>query len=177
MSNNGEAGARDWFRDALDRYEGPLMRYAQRITGDWERARDVVQETFMRLCMHGQERVDGHLAEWLFTVCRNQALDVRRKERRMTLLADEQAAGTESAVLSPELAAERSESARRILELVDTLPSNQQAAIRFKFQNGLSYREISEITGLTVTNVGFLIHRGLKTVRERMQSSEPTQQN
>lgn len=172
MSNHGEAGARDWFRDALDRYEAPLMRYAQRITGDFERARDVVQETFMRLCSQGQERVDGHLAEWLFTVCRNQALDVRRKERRMTLLADEQASGTEATALAPDMVAERSEAALRILEFVDALPSNQQAVIRFKFQNGLSYREISEITGLTVTNVGFLIHRGLKTVRERMRTTE-----
>lgn len=169
MNNHGEAGARDWFREALRRYEGPLMRYAQRITGDFERARDVVQETFLRLCSHGQEKVDGHLAEWLFTVCRNQALDVRRKERRMTLIADEQVAGTDARAPAPDLLAERSETAGRIMEMVNTLPSNQQAVIRFKFQNGLSYREISEITGLTVTNVGFLIHRGLKTVREKMR--------
>jgi len=42
--------------------------------------------------------------------------------------------------------------------------------IRLRFQNSLRYREIDEVTGLTVTNVGFLIHRGLKTLRERLKS-------
>ena len=173
MSDNGEAGTRDWFRDALDRYEGPLTRYAQRITGDFERARDVVQETFLRLCSHGREKVDGHMAEWLFTVCRNQALDLRRKERRMTLLADDQAAGTEARNVTPDVAAETSDAARRILTLLEDLSANQQAVIRLKFQNGLTYREISEVTGLTISNVGFQIHRGLQILRERMHRSGP----
>ena len=169
MSHNGQAGARDWFRDAHDRYEEPLTRYAQRITGDFERARDVVQETFLRLCSHGHEKVDGHLAEWLFTVCRNRALDLRRKERRMTLLAEDQ--DTEARNMSPDRAAENSEAAGRVMRLLEGLSANQQAVIRLKFQNGLTYREISEVTGLTVTNVGFLIHRGLKTIRERLRSA------
>src|SRR5687767_2374444 len=88
MSQNGHAGRLEWIRRALDRYEGQLTRYAQRITGDGERARDVVQETFLRLCREPPAAVDGHLAEWLFTVCRNQALDVCRKESRMTLMTE-----------------------------------------------------------------------------------------
>ena len=46
------------------------------------------------------------------------------------------------------------------------LPENQQEVIRLKFQQGLSYKEISSVTGLSVTNVGFLIHTGLKRLRE-----------
>ncbi len=169
MTDNGQAGAHDWFRDAHDRYEEPLTRYAQRITGDFERARDVVQETFMRLCSHGHEKVDGHLAEWLFTVCRNRALDLRRRERRMTLLTEDQ--DTEARNSSPELTVENRDAAGRVMRLLEGLSENQQTVIRLKFQNGLSYREISEVTGLTVSNVGFLIHRGLKTIRERMRES------
>jgi RNA polymerase sigma-70 factor (ECF subfamily) len=37
-----------------------------------------------------------------------------------------------------------------------------------KLQDGLSYREISQVTGLSVSNVGFLMHQGIKTIRERM---------
>jgi RNA polymerase sigma-70 factor (ECF subfamily) len=48
------------------------------------------------------------------------------------------------------------------------LPDNQQEVIRLKVQNGLSYREISEVTGLSVSNVGFLLHKGIKTIREKM---------
>ena len=50
------------------------------------------------------------------------------------------------------------------------LPDNQQEVIRLKFQNDLSYREISEITGLSVSNVGFLLHVGIKRLREIMKN-------
>ena len=63
-------------RTAVQQYEGPLLRYAQRITGDLERAQDVVQETFVRLCRQNRAELDGHLAQWLYTVCRNRALTV-----------------------------------------------------------------------------------------------------
>ena len=171
MGNNGHAGNGEWVRSALEQYEGPLTRYAHRITGDVERARDVVQETFLRLCTEERGRLDGHLPEWLFTVCRNKALDVQRKERRMTTLAEMESARSQTREQTPEAAAEQSDSAAHILQLLDDLPPNQQEVIRLKFQNSLSYKEISQITGLTVTNVGFLIHRGLRTVRERVQTS------
>ena len=79
-----------WVRDAVARFEGPLTLYAARLLRDAEAARDVVQETFLKLCASDQASIDGHLAEWLFTVCRNRALDVLRKEHRMTQLRDEQ---------------------------------------------------------------------------------------
>src|SRR5581483_5276894 len=78
------------------RFEGPLVRYAARITGDVERARDVVQETFLALHRERQNgeaesAANGHLPAWLFTVCRRRALDVRRKEQRMLSMTAEQA--------------------------------------------------------------------------------------
>ena len=56
------------------------------------------------------------------------------------------------------------------MRLLDRLPDNQQEVIRLKFQNDLSYREISEITGLSVSNVGFLLHVGIKRLREIMKN-------
>ena len=44
--------------------------------------------------------------------------------------------------------------------------------MRLKFQNGLSYKEIAHITNLSVTNVGFLIHTAIKTLRQRMTEQE-----
>src|SRR5215470_17575017 len=80
----------DWIRTAVGRFEGPLVLYAARFLGDAERARDVVQDTFLKLCAQPRDEVEHRLAEWLFTVCRNRALDVLRKEGRMTQLSDEQ---------------------------------------------------------------------------------------
>lgn len=169
MSSNGKSRSREWIRVALDRYEGELVRYAHRLTGDLERARDVVQETFLRLCRQEQAQLDGHLAEWLFAVCRNKAIDVRRKESRMTTLAAPQTIDTAVREPTPAVLVERRDSAGHILELLASLPANQQEVIRLRFQNSLSYREIAEVTGLTVTNVGFLLHRGLKTIREKVK--------
>ena len=73
---------------AIERFEGPLVRYAARITGDLERGRDVVQETFLRLCREPEVAASDHLAQWLFTVCRRLAIDVRRKETRMSTQGD-----------------------------------------------------------------------------------------
>ena len=73
-----------WIRDAIRRFEVPLLRYAQGITRDAEIARDVVQDTFLKLCRSQQADLGERLAPWLYTVCRNRAIDVCRKEGRMT---------------------------------------------------------------------------------------------
>src|SRR5207248_11793237 len=71
------------FEEIVHRFEIPLLQYARRITGDTEQARDVVQETFVRFQRNGALRREDGPATWLSTVCRNAALNVRRKERRM----------------------------------------------------------------------------------------------
>jgi RNA polymerase sigma factor (sigma-70 family) len=185
-----------WLRAAVSQYEAPLLRYATRLAGNAEVARDVVQDTFLRLCSQPRAAVDGHLAEWLFTVCRNRALDHHRKEGRMQQQV-RQASGPGHAAAAgtrpgrgpeviedagsqafagaspatdndPHAVTERRESVARALALLGTLPRNQQEVIRLKFQEGLSYKEISGITQLTVSHVGVLIHNGLKTLRARM---------
>lgn len=171
MGDNGHAGKGELIRATLARYESPLTRYARRITGDAERARDVVQETFLRLCRDEQAPPPDRVAEWLFTVCRNKALDVRRKESRMTTLADIHLCDSASE-LRPHLATQQRDEADRIRKFVEELPDKQRTAVRLKFAEGLSYREIGRRTGWSVSNVGFLIHQGVKTLRRRMKHTE-----
>jgi RNA polymerase sigma-70 factor (ECF subfamily) len=154
-----------WVRDAVARFEGPLTLYANRFLGDREAARDVVQETFLKLCASDRCSIEDHLAEWLFTVCRNRALDVLRKEHRMSQLSDEQVHRCLSPHPGPFDVAERRELGARVLELLETLPANQREVLRLKFQNGFSYQEISRISGHSISNVGYLIHAGIKTLR------------
>lgn len=172
MSDNGQATRLGWVSAALDRYEGRLLRYAHRITGDEERARDVVQDTFLKLCKEDPSSLNGRLAQWLYTVCRNRALDVRRKESRSGRLPEELPGPVEHRERNPLQTAEQSDTLCLILAEIQQLSANQQECIRLKFQHGLSYREISAVTGLTATNVGFLIHIGLKRVRERIHRRE-----
>ena len=65
---------------------------------------------------------------------------------------------------------EKEEQLTEVLKVLDTLPPNQQEVLRLKFQGDLSYLEISRITNLSVSNVGFLIHTGLKSIRERVRN-------
>jgi RNA polymerase sigma-70 factor (ECF subfamily) len=154
-----------WIVDAVDQYESQLVRYAAWILGDAERAREVAQETFLRLCKEQRAAVENHLAQWLYTVCRNLAFDVRRKENRMSPLTEPDilpAADRTGASL------EREETMSQIVRMMQTLPANQREVLRLKFQCDLSYKEISEITQLSVSNVGFLIHTAIKTLRKEL---------
>lgn len=155
-------------RRALDQYEGALVRYTLGLTGDLETARDVVQDTFLRLWEQPPGSVDGHLAQWLFTVCRNRSLDVQRKVRRMTPLTEIELDHRPAPGPSPADAASTQDDARRIGDLMADLPFNQREVVRLKFQNQLSYQEIAAVTSLSVGNVGFLLHTALKTLRGRM---------
>jgi RNA polymerase sigma-70 factor (ECF subfamily) len=164
-----DAGA-EFMRSALMEYEQPLTRYAAHLTGDPERAREVVQDTFLKLCSQKPLRIRKYLAQWLYTVCRNRALDVRRKERRMTSLSEACLDEQMDCRSMPAEAAEQNDQLHQVLKILGTLPTNQQEVLRLKFQSDLSYAEIGRITGLSAGNVGFLIHTGLKTIREKMQS-------
>jgi RNA polymerase sigma-70 factor (ECF subfamily) len=167
-SDRGEHEA--WIASVVARYESALIRYAAQFTSDVDRARDVVQDAFLRLCREDRAQVDGHVAQWLFTVCRNRALDVRRKEKRMKAITDQQAASQTSREEGQDRVLEREDSFGRVQNVLATLSDNQQEVVRLKFQSGLSYREISDITDLSVSNVGFLLHTALKKIRERLEA-------
>jgi RNA polymerase sigma-70 factor (ECF subfamily) len=171
----------------LNRYERPLVRYALSITGDLESARDAAQETFIRLTrmMPGRTGqgtgLDGeaagetatsaldfanekHVEAWLFTVCRHRAIDHQRKHSRIVPMPLPEDRSSDEPC--PATAAESRDTEASLLRLLDRLSPNQSEVIRLKFQNDLSYQEIARITQLSVTNVGFLLHTGLKKLRE-----------
>jgi RNA polymerase sigma factor (sigma-70 family) len=145
--------------------QAPLVRYAARLLGDPDRARDVVQDAFVKLMAQPRETVDGHVVEWLFTVCRNGALDVLRKEKRMRHFEEGELERAPAVADRPGRTLEAAEMAASVLRLIDRLPPNQQEVVRLKFQNGFSYKEIAGITALSVTNVGFLIHTAVTRLR------------
>jgi RNA polymerase sigma factor (sigma-70 family) len=161
-----------WIEPVVDRWERPLVRYALEITGDLEQARDVVQETFLRLVREeGRRAVPAHLAAWLYKVCRNRALDVRKKENRMKSLGEERMRILPSSEAPQASVAERRDASAEIAGLLAALPENQKEVLRLRFEHELSYREISDVTGLTVTNVGYLLHTAIKTLRSEMKTS------
>jgi RNA polymerase sigma factor (sigma-70 family) len=164
---SGRTAKREEFEEIVRRFEIPLFQYARRITGDRDQARDVVQDTFVKFQCNGALRRDDEPATWLFTVCRNAALNVCRKERRMMYVEEQLIEARESEQPMPFDQLEQKEATGFLLRIVSTLPVRQQEVIQLKFQNDLSYQQIAEIMQTTANNVGVLLHTGLKTLRER----------
>ncbi len=155
------------FTEIVRRFELPLVQYATRIIGDRERARDVVQDTFLQLQRSPREQQDAAPAKWLFTVCRNRALNVCRKERRLQYLEGDSFSQQAAAEPLPNEQLEQKEARSFLMRMVETLPPRQQELLQLKFQNDLSYAEIGAITNLSVSNMGVLIHNALKNLRQR----------
>ncbi|PZR78814.1 MAG: sigma-70 family RNA polymerase sigma factor [Chthoniobacterales bacterium] len=160
-------GDSERMQTVLRRFEIPLLQFAARITGDRERARDVVQETFVKFQNNGAFSSGREPATWLFTVCRNGALNVCRKEKRMTFLDEQTIKQREDEQPMPFAQIEQEEAAGFLLKIVATLPPRQQEVLQLKFQNDLSYQQIAEITKTTANNVGVLIHTALRTLRRK----------
>lgn len=157
---------------ALAEYESPLIHYAASIVHDIDRARDVVQDTYIKLYQQDVDRMKQGLKAWLYTVCRNRALDVLRKEKRMISTEDTLFANEASTVAAPDKEAAQHDRIERVMQYMERLSKNQQTVIQLKFHQGLSYEEISEQTGLKSGNIGFLIHAGLKKLREILPSQD-----
>jgi RNA polymerase sigma-70 factor (ECF subfamily) len=161
-----------WIRGVVEQYEAALVRYAAQLTGSVHSGRDVVQDTFLRLCQQDRAALDGHLVEWLYTVCRNRALDLWRKEQRMRTMSSSEAALQPSRAVEQSLAAEQSETTDRVLLSLERLTAQQREVVRLKFQHGLSYKEIAAVTQLSASNVGFLLHTAIRKLREDLAEGE-----
>jgi RNA polymerase sigma-70 factor (ECF subfamily) len=161
-----------WVQSALERFERPLLQYAQSILQDLDRARDTVQETFMRLHTQDQAAIEDHLSAWLFTVCRNCSLKLLKKESRYISVENEEFDHHRVETVSPLQAMARRETVERLMEHVKALPKNKQEVVRLRFHGNHSYQQISEITGLSCGNVGFILNAAMHQLRQMMERDE-----
>jgi RNA polymerase sigma-70 factor (ECF subfamily) len=166
---NNENDRNLWLHHLVKRYEKPLCQYAYSILHNAETAREVVQDTFLRLCKQSRSKIEPRIPAWLFRVCRNRALDIVRKERHMIALDEQLSEEIPTSDRAPDENAAIRDNMRVLMQQVAALPMNQQEVIRLKFQQQLSYREIAAVARLSESNVGFLLHTGLKTLRHQMQ--------
>ena len=155
---------RGWVLSVVDEYEVRLTRFAARLLGDEEGARDVVQHAFLRLCDQSPGELHHRVAQWLFTVCRNRAVDILRSRGRTTSLEKVDARASVACDQDPAAAVERQELYARLNALVAGLPSSQREAVDL-WTEGFTYGQIAEIAGRSEGNVRVLVHRALKTLR------------
>jgi RNA polymerase sigma-70 factor (ECF subfamily) len=159
-----------WVASLVADYESRLTRYAQRLTGDLDSARDVVQFTFLRLCDERRETIED-LRSWLYTVCHHRAIDIRREAIRVVSLEGTSAGGSHDSrsqvfgrEIDPAESAELKDVAHVIERIVDLLPENQRQVINL-WAEGFNYREIGQITGRNDGYVRVLAHRGFQEMR------------
>jgi RNA polymerase sigma-70 factor (ECF subfamily) len=153
--------------ETLERYEKPLIRYAQNYVGQLDDARDIVQDVFIRLSQSLATLDQDRLAPWLFTVCKNRATDHLRKHHRIVPMDTELLDLETSPAAGPGEELEHQENLTSMKDLLLKLPEKQREAIRLKFIADLSYKEISEVMKTSIGNVGYLIHHGIQTLREQ----------
>jgi len=165
MPMDQEAERRQRILAVLAEHEGPLTRYAQRLVGgDLNLARDVVQHVFLQLCRLELRPLPDPLAAWLFTVCRNQAIDVMRSRGRLASLEDDQGQEGPGREADPADALETKDACEQVRRVVSELGARQREVVNL-WSEGFGYREISGIVGVTEGNVRVLIHRAFQTIR------------
>jgi RNA polymerase sigma factor (sigma-70 family) len=162
-----------WVQEAMEAHQSALIRYARSLLHDGDRARDAVQEAFIKLCQQSPEKVGDHLLPWLFRAVRNQCLNMLRKEKRMSHLDDlDSVSVQENPAQSHPQEQRRKETINSLFELVETLPHRQRELVLLKFQQDFSYQEISDVTGLSVTNVGYILHQAIRALKHQWETLE-----
>jgi len=163
------SGDRAAIDSVVDRYSKPLFAFIVRMTGEREAAEDVFQETWIRVVRNiGSFRGESKFSTWLFQIALNLCRNLARQAARRTYVAIEEA-GT----LSVEAEAEESDpfKARRIRKLVDSLPEKMREVIVLRFYHEKTDQEIVEITGLPAGTVKSRIFRGIKVLREKIETT------
>jgi RNA polymerase sigma-70 factor (ECF subfamily) len=157
--------------------ESPLLGYALRLVGERSVAEDMVQEAFMKL--HAQFDKVREPRRWLYRTVHNQALNHRRQTDKIVPLHPQGEVGTQAAAIAaaaeaadpqplPDEQIARWEGIGLVRLSLETLDDRSRELIRLKFNEGLSYKEMSTRTGLKVGHVGYLLHHALKSIADEL---------
>jgi RNA polymerase sigma-70 factor (ECF subfamily) len=149
--------------------ERPLLCYALRLVKNPDMAQDIVQEAFLRL--HAQPGTVREPRGWLYRTVHNLGLNhLRAATRLVSTTADSRSdPGVEEIAdlhSLPDEQLARWEGIGLVRLGLANLDERSRTVVHLKFQENLSYREISAATGLTVGHVGYLLHHALKSLAD-----------
>ena len=154
-----------------------IRLYAVRLTGDSAWADDLVQETYLRFLQVKEGIQPSSQRAWLYRTARNLFIDQFRRQKRTRKIQDVMKSDilpdmNQQRSSQPHHALEQEESYGEVFDAVDLLPVRQREVILLKFQQGLSYDEISQITGDTKTTIGWLLHEAITKLRKKLNNGE-----
>lgn len=177
-------GRESALRQIIDRWQAPLLHFVFRYVQNEADARDIVQETFVRVYQNRSKYRDGNsFSTWLFTIAVNLCRNRRRWERRHpTSSVHEQVQGedgVESWVCprpAPDRVAMATERVRVIREAIAELPHDQRTILLLYEYENLSYREIGEIVGCSERAVEARLARARAKLRDRLTRALRTEE-
>ena len=159
----------------FEELESPLIAYAYQILTDREEARDQVQEAFKRMIK--EEKLIEHPKAWLYRTTRNLCISHIRKHQRIQKEGEEKQLDFFASQMvetndsnNPAEKLERSEKINRVVHFVSLLPQDSKNLLKMKFDKKLSYREISQQTGLTEGNVGYKLHHLMRNLADELKA-------
>jgi RNA polymerase sigma-70 factor, ECF subfamily len=148
----------------FEQYRNPLLRYALSFGISAHDAEEVVQEVFLSLFRHLQlRRSRKNLRGWIFRVTHNLALKQRHANQKSLnrMAADEAVAAQQfDPSPNPEEQLSSEQARKRLLAVVQALPETDQGCLRLRAE-GLRYREIAEVLGISLGAVSISLTRSL----------------
>lgn len=173
------AGREEAYGELVRRFERPIYTLILRMVRDPGLAEDLSQEAFIK-AFGALDRYDPQrkLASWLFKIAHNATIDhLRRKQLATVSLsasAEEGEADWSSNIedeeaVTPEQAAERTALAEHLEQALGAMRPEYREVMVLRFEQGLQYNEISEVTGLALGTVKTFIHRARKELAETLR--------
>jgi RNA polymerase sigma-70 factor, ECF subfamily len=169
------------FTELVEKYKQPIMNLAYRTVRDMTEAEDLAQNVFVQVYKSAARyKSTAKFSTWLFTIARNLCLnEIRRRSRHRAESLDATHPEQDDQPLqqyedkktfSPPESLLQGELAQQIDRALADLPENQRSAILLCRQDELSYEEIAEALGCSVSATKSLIHRGRETLKERLKA-------
>jgi len=154
------AGEVDAFAGIIEHYQSPVIRYLYRLTGDYEMAKDLAQDTFVQ-AYKGILKTDAELSfkAWLYRIATNNAFQHSRRKKLLSFIP------FTSKERDIQIADERPdcpEDTVAIREALLKIPQEQRTCLVLHFVEGFKYREIAETLGCSEEAVRKRVARGRK---------------
>jgi RNA polymerase sigma-70 factor (ECF subfamily) len=159
------------FESLVKRYQGPLLNFITRF-GVRYHAEDITQEVFLRIYRAAPRfQAKAKVSTWIFQIAYNQALtEIGRNKRQRDLneaLYQNREENAEKTLSGPPDHYEIEE----IMSAKAQLPDNQRAALLLRTNEGLSYREIGTVLGVSVQSVESLLFRARTSLKQSLNKN------
>jgi len=154
------AGEVDAFAGIIEHYQAPIIRYLYRLTGDYEMAKDLAQDTFVQ-AYKGILKTDAELSfkAWLYRIATNNAFQHSRRKKLLSFIPF---TSRERDIPVADEQPDCPEDTAAIREALLKVPQEQRTCLVLHFVEGFKYREIAETLGCSEEAVRKRVARGRK---------------